>query len=374
MAMGEEEEESFITDHKKKRKRKAVSTIIPGIFLSCSRPRSDAGRAIVKSEDVKTFSADLARRANSNSKKQDKKLLSLRDTESSLPSSSSARKAKQQVENLQKKKQRKVELVKAIERNDFSETNHLHVHTVKKVEITDGGDPSSRSHPRSGCVYAKDSIWQSRLNNLRDYKKQHGDCLVPYRYKGHGRLGLWVSTQRQLYKNSMLRKDRKEALEAEGFVWYMVKHTSFELRLLEFIAYREIYGTRSVPQNFPNYQEFGNWAHTTRKEYIKFRDGKPTQLTFERFEALDAEGFIWVEEKHLPWRERFQELDEFRKVFGHCNVPYDYICKALVRWISYQRAEYWKLYSGERTVMTQQKIKELDNIGFVWCLRPPKIK
>uniref|UniRef100_A0A7S2K6L1 Helicase-associated domain-containing protein n=1 Tax=Leptocylindrus danicus TaxID=163516 RepID=A0A7S2K6L1_9STRA len=212
-------------------------------------------------------------------------------------------------------------------------------------------------------------MWQSRLNDLRNYKKEHGDCLVPNRYKGHRRLGEWVQTQRCLYKKSLLRKDRMEALEVEGFVWCKPTFT-FQNRLLEFIAYREIYGTCSVPQDFPSYQEFGNWVHTTRKEYIKLRDGKPSQLTLDRFEALDAEGFIWVEEEHLPWRERFLQLVEFKKQFGHCNVSYPtHDCKALARWVRYQRDEYWKHYVGEKSTMTREKIEELENIGFVWCLR-----
>uniref|UniRef100_A0A7S2NZ86 Helicase-associated domain-containing protein n=1 Tax=Leptocylindrus danicus TaxID=163516 RepID=A0A7S2NZ86_9STRA len=211
-------------------------------------------------------------------------------------------------------------------------------------------------------------MWQSRLNDLRNYKKEHGDCLVPNRYKGHRRLGEWVQTQRCLYKKSLLRKDRMEALEVEGFVWCKPTFT-FQNRLLEFIAYREIYGTCSVPQDFPSYQEFGNWVHTTRKEYIKLRDGKPSQLTLDRFEALDAEGFIWMEREVLPWRDRFLQLVEFRKQFGHCNVSRTRDCKALAHWVEYQRAQYWKHYTGDKSTMTRQKIEELENIGFVWCLR-----
>ena len=129
------------------------------------------------------------------------------------------------------------------------ETNELQLSsslspTTKHASI-ETTDSSALSHRRDGRALRYDAIWQSRLNDLRNYKKEHGDCLVPRYYKGHRRLGVWVQKQRCLYKKSLLRKDRIEALEAEGFVWCV--QTSFEHRVLEFIAYREIYGTCSVP-------------------------------------------------------------------------------------------------------------------------------
>lgn len=39
--------------------------------------------------------------------------------------------------------------------------------------------------------------WNYMFHHLVNYKKVHGDCLVPNRYKPDISLGLWVSTQRR---------------------------------------------------------------------------------------------------------------------------------------------------------------------------------
>jgi len=67
--------------------------------------------------------------------------------------------------------------------------------------------------------------WESRFNQLVEYKKKHGDCLVPIGYKGNSQLANWVSTQRQEYKikndgkPSRLTPERIQRLNEIGFVW-----------------------------------------------------------------------------------------------------------------------------------------------------------
>ena len=41
-----------------------------------------------------------------------------------------------------------------------------------------------------------DTVWKQRLNELRIYKKRHGNCLVPARYEPNPKLGIWVTNQR----------------------------------------------------------------------------------------------------------------------------------------------------------------------------------
>ena len=70
--------------------------------------------------------------------------------------------------------------------------------------------------------------WRRRLDELRTYKEQHGDCNVP---QSHGGLGSWVHRQRRDYKLAYVMPEdspRKEvtmpehrivALEELGFQW-----------------------------------------------------------------------------------------------------------------------------------------------------------
>jgi hypothetical protein len=67
--------------------------------------------------------------------------------------------------------------------------------------------------------------WQARLEQLRQYKEEHGDTMVPKEWPQDKTLGHWVSTQRKQY-NALLNGDkaalcpeRIQALENLGFTW-----------------------------------------------------------------------------------------------------------------------------------------------------------
>lgn len=54
---------------------------------------------------------------------------------------------------------------------------------------------------------------------LKEYREDHGDCLVPRQYKEDRQLGQWVAQQRQRHSHSKLDPARRKSLEAIGFVW-----------------------------------------------------------------------------------------------------------------------------------------------------------
>ena len=69
--------------------------------------------------------------------------------------------------------------------------------------------------------------WNERFLELKKYKEQCGDCLVPTKYCANPKLGTWVSNQRQYYKlhqegkPSSMTEERIRALEDPriGFKW-----------------------------------------------------------------------------------------------------------------------------------------------------------
>ena len=67
--------------------------------------------------------------------------------------------------------------------------------------------------------------WEQRFNELLDYKKEHGHCLVPMNYKENPQLANWVSTQRQEWKlfkdnrQTRLNEEKASLLNDIGFVW-----------------------------------------------------------------------------------------------------------------------------------------------------------
>jgi hypothetical protein len=67
-------------------------------------------------------------------------------------------------------------------------------------------------------------IWIGMYKKLQEYKRAHGNCLVPYSHAPDPALGMWLATQRREYHQKswygadrQMRRDRKELLEAIGF-------------------------------------------------------------------------------------------------------------------------------------------------------------
>lgn len=68
------------------------------------------------------------------------------------------------------------------------------------------------------------SDWNDRLKQLEDYKKKHGDCMVPHGYKDDPSFAEWIHRQRTAYaamlkqeNPSKMVKERMEKLEALDF-------------------------------------------------------------------------------------------------------------------------------------------------------------
>ena len=58
--------------------------------------------------------------------------------------------------------------------------------------------------------------WQTRFNELVQYKAKYGDCNVP---RSQGPLGRWVHNQRDSYREVKLAQDRIDRLNGVGFGW-----------------------------------------------------------------------------------------------------------------------------------------------------------
>jgi hypothetical protein len=61
--------------------------------------------------------------------------------------------------------------------------------------------------------------WNEKLERLKAYKEQYGDCRVPWNWEPDRQLAEWCNTQRKLQTSGKLQPDRKEALDELGFVF-----------------------------------------------------------------------------------------------------------------------------------------------------------
>jgi len=85
---------------------------------------------------------------------------------------------------------------------------------------------------------------------------------------------------------------------------------------------------------------------------------RPTQRLKEvKFRAYQAEN----------WTEKFEELLRFREENGHCLVPNCHPENpALAQWTKRQRYQYKLKMDGKRSTITDERVRALDEAGFVW--------
>jgi hypothetical protein len=178
----------------------------------------------------------------------------------------------------------------------------------KQYKLMQEGKPSTMNVERvnileeMGFVWSLRSLvdWNARWLELRRYKRLHGNCLVPQQYPENPQLGTWVSNQRKQYrlmqenKPSPMTMERVRKLESLGFVWSKFTHDShWEAKMDELREYKTKYGDCNVPEEYHVNPNLGTWVHYQRTQYAMMIEGRPSNMTPERVEALDALGFDW---------------------------------------------------------------------------------
>ena len=219
----------------------------------------------------------------------------------------------------------------------------------------------------------KETLWKTRYQELIEFQKKHGHCMVPKRYEENPPLGNWVDTQRQLFRRgkegtgSPMAGNRVVLLEKIGFVWN-AQGNAWMTRYDELIQFKATHGHCNVPQDYSANKGLAIWVNNQRRDY-RLRQGskESSAMTTERIGMLEKIGFVW-NALESAWMTRYDELIQFKATHGHCNVPQDYSAnKGLAIWVNNQRRDY-RLRQGskESSAMTTERIGMLEKIGFVW--------
>ena len=142
--------------------------------------------------------------------------------------------------------------------------------------------------------------WQQRFNELCEYRKLNGHCLVPSQWSENPQLSQWVKRQRYQYKlkregqHSTMTDERIKILEDMGFVWD--SHSAFwEERLNELIQFSMLHGHCNVPTKYPDNPELAVWAKCQRRHFKLFmtKGPKKSSMTMERISKLNKVGFVF---------------------------------------------------------------------------------
>lgn len=238
------------------------------------------------------------------------------------------------------------------------------------------------------------SAFQRWLDDLMHYRaKYDGDCNVPVKYPEYPGLGNFVNRQRSEYrkfiqgKGSSLTESKIRLLDRVNFVWSVRGggHASWGSRLRDLEAYHRVHGHTNVPKNYPPNPPLGYWVNEQRFQYKRLEMGKSSYMNPQKIEKLNALNFKWsLRVSNRSWEEWMCELRKYKEEHGHVNVPLKYEPNmALGSFVNNQRTRY-RLYQSEKRgeggqeqnrhslSMTEDKIRDLEELGFVWNVRDGK--
>lgn len=241
---------------------------------------------------------------------------------------------------------------------------HIQRHSRISQSLSTSFSNYALSNSTQRVVMERNKKWKNMLNELKEYREKHGHTMVPIEYELNPKLGAWVDSQRQYYKRDSLSEERMEMLQNEGFV-FDVHNEIWQDRYNELVEYKEKHGDCNVPHT-PEYHELWTWVFVQRRMYSIRMSGKKSSMTDHRISQLEKLGFVWNLNDY-SWIIRFEELKTYKANHGDCLVPKLFEPNpALAKWVEMQRTQYKNLQMGKRSFLTPERIKLLENIGFVW--------
>lgn len=210
-----------------------------------------------------------------------------------------------------------------------------------------------------------EAAWEKGFASAQKYRTEHGDLLVPVRYrdKNDFALGEWIVYNRQRYLGGNLTQNRIERLEAIGMVW----STSNDLWEQNYAAATQYYlehGDLEVPIKYETPSGFGLgvWLGAQRAAH------KAGELPQDQVERLDALGMDWTNRNDRKWMSLYDVAAAYYHEHGNLNVPSEYVTPdgvLLGKWVARQRYAYLNPDRSSARVTPERKAL-LDKLGMVW--------
>ncbi|KAL7555179.1 hypothetical protein ACHAWF_018989 [Thalassiosira exigua] len=258
----------------------------------------------------------------------------------------------------------------------------------------------------------RNSRWNSVFEELRFYKAEHGNALVPH---SNGGLGAWVKRQQVQYglwkqgKKSDLNDDRVRLLNSLGFVWSR-RANAWEENFLRLAKWKETNGTLHIPDETqdPELAALNKWVSDQRVHYKRqtadkdedcnddpsgkkdFDDKaspsedinatkkkvkrKPPKLSDDQISKLESIGFEF-DSRDARWLQKFDVLLKYKKSHGDFLVPSNYPeDHTLSNWVKCQRTQYRLFMKGSKSHMTERRVKILTDAGFPFSVNEVRQK
>lgn len=185
----------------------------------------------------------------------------------------------------------------------FSTTNDHQENSDGSVDVAVSKETRTKNAARSNrnptTTAQNVDQWNTRLQELIEYKAQHGHCNVPFCYDEKPFLAAWVKRQRYQYKckvrgkHSHLTDEREALLEQLGFVWD-THVAAWEENYALMVEFYRLHGHCYVPIK---QKELSTWAKRQRRHYKQYQqspDVTSTTMTDDRIRRLNEIEFPWT--------------------------------------------------------------------------------
>jgi len=198
--------------------------------------------------------------------------------------------------------------VKTILGYQVEETKILLEETVSSLDVENSKESGILKRNREDKDENKQPIerhapvhWNAMYQRLIEYKKKHGNCLVPQQSRTKPEiksLGKWVGNQRAYYKSfkngkgSKITPQRIKALNEIDFVWDSYEYR-WQLKYDELVTYCAETGNCCVPCKYDANPELGIWCKTQREQWYRLKRGLSNTLSHDRIKALNSIGFVF---------------------------------------------------------------------------------
>ena len=233
--------------------------------------------------------------------------------------------------------------------------------------------------------------WFDMYEQLKRYKKEHGDCLVSHNYHD-AKFVSWVQLHRNYYSKilktgdySAISQERFDLLKNIDFFGCFKEKKDKQWmetfdKLKRYIqAHGPVVGVVDAET-----LKLQSWSSLQRNKKKLLEDGNITgayPLNAEKIRMLNSLGFRWENPQSVVahdrssdddrWKSKYADFEKFKEEHRECE-PEDDGVHSLGRWVNDQRKNYrWK-NRGKPHHITDERIEMLSKIGFVWDLGPSK--
>jgi hypothetical protein len=140
------------------------------------------------------------------------------------------------------------------------------------------------------------------------------------------------------------------------------QHKRWTVMFRRLVLYKNQHKSTAVPTDYALDPELGHWVKNQRGFY---RNEKISDYRIDRLESI---GFVW-NTLYNQWDEMFNKLMTYKNQHGSTLVPEGYEADTqLGPWVCTQR---WN-YNQSKKILSVDRIKRLESIGFVWDVHEMK--